>query len=56
MDVYCIIIGIVIMIFLARREKEYFKQYKLYGGVAVTYIITVFIMYLVGKSTISRPY
>ena len=56
MEILWVIIGILIMIWLISREKEYFKQYKLYGNVAITYIITVCIIYLTGSSKISRSY
>lgn len=47
MKVFCIIIGIAIMLMLIVLDKEYIKKYKLYGSVVITYIITVFAIYII---------
>lgn len=54
MKMYFIIIGIAIMIILISLEKEYMKKYKLYGMVLITYVITVYAIYIILTNLISR--
>ena len=54
MKVFCIIVGIAIMLMLIVLDKEYIKKYKLYGSVVITYIITVFVIYIILTNLYSR--
>lgn len=54
MKAFCIIVGIAIMLMLILSDKEYIKKYKLYGSVAVIYIITVFAIYIILTNLFSR--
>ena len=54
MKVFCIIVGIAIMLMLIVLDKEYIKKYKLYGSVVITYIITVFAIYIILTNLFSR--
>lgn len=47
---FLIILGIVIMIWLLRAEKEYVKNYKLYINIAILYIITTIIIFIIGSN------
>ena len=50
MGLLLIVLGIVIMIFLLRAEKEYVKNYKLYINIVNLYIITSIIIFIVGSN------
>ena len=54
MDVFCIIIGIIIMIALIIGERDYIKKYELYANIVVVYVITVAILYLIGNTISNR--
>lgn len=50
MNLFLIIFGIVIMLFLAKAEKEYLKNYKLYINILLLYVITTIIIFVIGYS------